>query len=540
MPAMPESKGKFKKQLKVKDLIYKHQQYIKNEAEWTFVMALYEGIKEIKRLGLILQHEREPKVSYGRRIDELFSLGYSKSIVEIFHFFLFKKQAVKTLGTLHENKLWGLFNNDADLYGNTLDTSIMEIALYAGIQGHMGVLVDKAQGDFKTKGEAIDAKVYPYIAKYFPKAILDWKYDKKESSRPYLSYLKLLDDNGQYRIWTEETWEIWELPKNSNGEPDSSNEEKDGVFIGSGGNPIGIIPFVWHYNQKSRYLGIGNSDIHEVARIDLSIIRNMSQIEEIVYFAAFPMMRKPMRDASPIEINAPQQDDEVSVKQVLEFDPEKPESKPDWLVSEVESPVRAALSVVERKVSEIYRAANIGGMAATEPTKNAQSGVAKIIDFQLLNSKLVSKAINLETTENKIMEFWLRWENLWEQYKETVKISRNRTYDIENIAADLENSLTAKTLVISDTFNKLLQKQAVRQILPTATEKQLVDIDEEIDENVDNPPDPFGEDLFEDEDEETKGIIDKGMEAEKKGKKVFPFKKGKKVFPFDKSEKEEE
>lgn len=494
--------GRMKKQLTVGDLIATHELYERNVGEWTFLTAVYEGIREIIRHGLIERHEREPILAYQRRIKELFGFGYSKSVVEIFHFFLFKKEPTHKLGKLLEDKRWKLFQEDSNLYGMDYNATIMEIALWAAVQGHMGILVDKANATFQTVEQQVNAKVYPYLAKYHPKAILDWQWDRDEYNRPYLSYLKLEDDDGQYRIWEPDRWEIWELPDDKDGNPDKSNEGADAVFVDAGTNPIGVIPFIWFYNQRSKKMNIGNSDIHEVTRIDLSVIRNMSQIEETIYFAAFPMMRKPMRDAKPTEVNAPQQDDEVGVQTVLEFDPEHPESKPDWLDSAVAEPVQATLNTVDKKIEEIYRAANIGGMAATEPSRYQQSGVAKRIDFQLLNSKMVSKAINLEDAENKILEFWCRWENLWEQYKDDSKMGRAKTFDIEELATTLDDALTAKTVVISNRFNELLQKQVARQVLPTATEQQMADIDKEIEANVkretppgDNTPDIDNPDL---------------------------------------------
>jgi hypothetical protein len=300
----------------------------------------------------------------------------------------------------------------------------------------------------------------------------------------------------------------------------TANEEADAVFIAAGSNPIKKVPFIWHYNQKSKQLGIGTGDIHEVSRIDLSIIRNMSQTDEIINFAAFPMMRKPMRDAKPTEINAPQQEDEVSTQSVLEFDPEHPDSKPDWLPAEVAEPVEATLKVVEKKVSEIYRAANVGGMASTEPTKYQQSGVSKRVDFQMLNSKIVGKAVNLEDSENRILEYWLRWEKLWDKYKDEVKMARDKSFDLEDLATDLENAVTAKTVVLSKTFSILLQKQTARQVLPGAGEKELADIDTEIEKNTDDPakagpPTDFGGegDVFSQKD---KKIIGKGMSPQPK------------------------
>lgn len=476
-------------QYTVKELKKTNKLYKNNSSEWEFVNALYDGIREVIRLKLVSQHEREPNTSYQRRIKKLFGFGYSKSVVDIFHFYLFKKDSEKILGDLNDNILYQEFVDDANLYGDNYDLVIMDIALYAIIQGHMGILIDKPMIKFNTLQQQIDARVYPYISKYYPKAILDWSYDIDQYNRPFLSYLKLYDDNGQFRVWTNLTWEIWELPKEKSGK--TIGEDQEAVFIMGGENPLEEIPFIWHYNLKSRFSGIGVSDIHEVSRIDLSIIRNLSQIEQIVDFAAFPMMRKPMREAKPISSNVPQQEDDVGVESILEFDPENADSKPDWLAAEVKDPIDATINLIKEKISEIYRASNIGGMTATEPSSQAISGVAKRIDFQMLNSKLVNKAINLEVTENRILEFWLKWENLWEEYRQNVSITRDRTYDIDTVAEDLDNALTSKTFILSKKFNELLQKQTVRQMLPGINEKDLFQIDEEIENNSENQTESY-------------------------------------------------
>lgn len=495
----------------VKELKEVNPIYQNNEKEWIFLNALYDGIREVIRLGLIEQHEREPDVSYKRRCKKLYGFGYSKSIVDIFNFYLFKKDSENILGNLNDNYLYREFIKDSDLYGHNYDSTIMDIALYAMIQGHMGILVDKPMIAFSTLQEQIDNRVYPYIAKYFPKAILDWSFDKDQYNRPFLSYLKLIDDNGLYRIWTINNWEIWKIPDDI--DQKQFGEDAKAEFVMGDINPLEEIPFIWHYNLRSKSIGLGISDIHEISRIDLSIIRNLSQTEQIINFAAFPMMRKPMREAGPITSTASQAPDEVGVESILEFNPEVPESKPDWLAAEVKEPLEAIVELIKEKITEIYRSANIGGITATETRAYAQSGVAKRIDFQMLNSKLVNKAINLERTENKILEYWLKWEALWEEYKDIVSINRDRTYDIETVSEDLENALTSKTFIVSRKFNELLQKQTARQMLPGISENDIMEIDKEIETNT---KDSFSDSYINEQNlsEEDKTIIEQGNSFE--------------------------
>lgn len=508
--------------------------YEEHVASWRLFLSVYKGIQTIVKRGYIPKHEREPQTAYDRRVKELYSFGYSKSVVKILTFHLFNKPpSGRQLKALENNELWELFFNDSNLQGDTYDIMIRNVSLYASIFGHMGILVDRAEGKFLNKKEQKDAGVYPYVATYQPNAILDWKWGKDENKRPVLQMVKLLDNDGTYRIWTREEWAVYKIVENGQTNTDSGQVgvpiiSVDGYIkgrtsvgvgdekvekIGEGRNPLEEVPFFWFYNLKTDEVSIGESDIEDISRIDISIIKNCSQIEEIINFAAFPMMRKPRMPADPSKTQQSMQDDEVSVQIVQEFDPEFPESKPEWMKPEVESAIASVLDTITKKVTEIYRAANIGGITTTETSTQAKSGVALKTEFQMLNSSLVFKSTNLEKAENKILELFLKWENEWEKMKNEVHFGRAKSFNVEDVALDLANALTANTIVMSTTFNSLLQKQSARQVLPSMSEDEQNIIDEEIDANVallDTDP----TNTIEDEDEETQEIIDQENEEE--------------------------
>lgn len=515
----------------LKKVNIKYQDHIDR---WKLFIAVYKGINALVKGGYIPKHEREPQASYERRIKELYSFGYSKSVVKILTFHLFNKPPIgRQLKALENDEIWEMFFRDSNLRGDHYDIVIRGISLYASILGHVGVLIDRPSGTYKTKKDQKDSKVYPYIATYQPAAILDWEFGKDENKRPILKMVKLLDDDGTYRIWTREEWATFVIEEQQSvySQPNTSvtvvNENgpspaqrvsigtgtEKATKTGEGPNPLGEIPFFWFYNLKSDETPIGESDIEDISRIDLSIIKNASQIEEIINFAAFPMMLKPKLPADPTRTDQSIQEDEVSVQSVQEFDPEYPESKPEWMKTEVEPAINAILQTIGKKVEEIYRAANIGGITSTETSRQAKSGIALKTEFQMLNSSLVTKAINLEKAENRILEFFLKWEKVWEKLKNEVHMGRSKNFDTEEIAVDLANALTAKTVVVSRTFNALLQKQTARQVLPSMSEDEQMDVDREIEEGVElmkeNPVKEMDE-----ADEETQNIIDNGSEED--------------------------
>lgn len=495
--------------LTLTQLQHTHDYYDAYKIFWDFMLASYEGIRAlIAGNHALFKHERESQGNFERRQAEAYSFGYSQSVVDIFNFYLFKNPAKRDMGPLSDDKQWEMFTQDCDLYGAAWEHWLLETQRYAGILGHVGILCDKTGTKFATKQAEIDAQVYPYVARYFPQNILDWEYERDENNRPYLSMVKLLDDDEVYRVWTTEEWATYEVTEEEAATAPTVRDADTGAARGGGGtqdeaqkiepkeqgpNPFinetgkGEIPFIWMYNVKSRLRGIGVSDIKDVAYIDASVTRNLSEGEEVVKYGAFPMLRKAMKEKGSAPTDKMDQD-EVGIQAVMEWDPDLVREagdagKADWLEAKVKEPIDAILLWIVRKVEEIYRSSNAGGMAGTEIQTQAKSGTALKAEFQLLNSKLVSKGANGEKAEKQVQRFWLMWQKQEDQL-ENISLEWPRTYDIENLAEDLENALTAKTIVMSATFKAAVQKQVVRQYMPMADNKLLADIDKEIDENT--------------------------------------------------------
>jgi hypothetical protein len=460
-----------------------HPLYKQHLTEWQFLLACYEGVQAMLAQGLLYQNERESKKNWDRRCKEAYTFNYSRSVIDLFNFYQFKAPIRRQLGSLGDQQDWVDFETDCDRDGDNLDNFMMEQSKLADIHGHIGIFVDRPKansptGEFVTAADA--AGQYPYLCAYLPQNILDWEFERDYGTgNRLLTYLKLLDDEGYYRLWYLDHWEVWELPVDEKGV-----EAGDPNLVDSGPNPLGEIPFVWLYCEKSSQREIGRSDIRDIARIDASIMRNLSQAEEIISYSAFPMMRKPFREPGQSESG-----DDVGVTAVLGFDPAHPESKPDWLSSECGPPLDAITAFIMKKIEEIYRASNAGGLAATEIEGQAKSGVALRTEFQLLNGKLIRKSENVVKAERQLIYFFCLWKQQPE-LMDDVMVERPRTFEIEDLATDLNNVLTAKTICVSATFDAELQKQTVRMMLPTVDDETISTIDDEIDTAIEEAQQP--------------------------------------------------
>lgn len=461
-----------------KDLQSTHETYTSFKVEWDFLLASYEGIKALIEWGIIEQHERESNNNHVRREKEAFGFGYSRSVIELFNFYMFKSPIRRELGALNDDSDWAAFEADCNLEADGLDQFLMETSKYADILGHMGVLCDRPATEFVNKADEKAVGAYPYFAAFRPQNILDWEYERDINGRRSLTFLKLLDDDDYYRLWYPDHWEVWVVD-------DEAAQEAGAKLINSGPNPLGEIPFVWMYCDKSSIRNIGRSDITDIARIDASIIRNLSQGEEVINYGAFPMMRKPYSEPGSTAGG----DDDTGPTAVLGFPPDNPDAKPDWLEAEVQEPISAILSWILRKIEEIYRASNAGGLAATEIQSQPKSGVALKTEFQLLNGKLIKKSENVVKALRKLLHFWTAWQD---KVDDDIKVERPKTFEVENLAADLENALTAKLVVDSVEFKKAVEKLVARLMLPTADDETLSKIDKEIDE-YEEPVSPLPE-----------------------------------------------
>lgn len=488
-----ESKSTPRTNLTVKDLKETHPLYKMYADEWGFLYSAYEGTRELVRAGYLKRHERETEDNYQKRCAEAYGFNYTQSVVDILNFYLHKKPVKREYPeTLTNNPLFKAYLNNCNLQNDSLDEFFPEQSRLASILGYVGLLVDKPAIEVGSRSDQIENLIYPYVSSYLPTNILDWEYSRDETGKMHLSMLKLLEEDGRFLIWYPDWVQAWEIPDTDDPNAKHLTDDREAKLVIDHAHELGRIPFVFLINKKGRRKPVGKSDVGDIARIDVSIIRNLSQGEEIIDYSAFPMMRKPAREMRPDKTLAEQTDD-VGPTAVLSFDPDNPQSKPDWLESNAADPLNAIRDWINMKVNEVYRAANVGGLAATEISTDAKSGAALTAEFQLLNASLVRKAISLEKTEKALIHFWYLWEfgsKEAARLLENTTIERDRSYDVENLAVDLENTLTAKTIVASKKFNAEIQKKTARKFFPSWTDAQLSEIDNEIETEANKPPAP--------------------------------------------------
>ena len=445
-----------------------HETYIDR---WTYWDSAYKGGEDFIEL-VLRQNERESVGNFKARKDEAICLNYSAKIVDMYNFYLTEKPAIRELGKLSNERQWQMFEKDCDLYSTNFDIFMNEAQRTSSIFGAVGILVDKPPGDgtTETKLDEINTGIYPYCAIYTLPNVRDWTRTLDErTGRQNLTYLKLTNYDGKYFLWWPDHWEVWEIPEDERG------TELDPVLVREGENILGEIPFLWMINVRSPsdpYLGL--SDIREIARIQASIVNDFSHGNEVIKYAAFPMLLEPWESEN---------DDTVGVRAVKGFDPENPQAKPEWLEAAVQEPISAVLDWVETKVTEIFEMAHLAGVHATEKSREARSGVSLRYEFQMMSSILSKKNDNMTEAELQIIKYWLKWQNMSDLFP-NVKISRSREFSVDDLSQSIDAMLKAQPEIYSMTFQMLLQQQVAKRVLPDMTETERNEVLDEIAANL--------------------------------------------------------
>jgi len=457
-----------------------HKDYAKRVAEWKLYRAAFGGTKTLIDWGALKQHERESELNYTRRKESAYGYNFTRRLLTIINTLLSQKKPINDYGKLEDDDLYELFLDDCDFEGTDFETWLLDQQLLSLLYGHTGVLIDKAviKGDNeRTILQDIEEKNYPYLSIFSALNILDWEHERV-NGKPIVTYLKLIDDCCQYRLWWRDRWETYEIDEH-NGQP---------KLVDSGINPLGIIPFVWLVRGENNNRFVGVSAAEEVSRIDISIIRNMSQGEEVVDYSAFQILLKPLLR------HGDQDDDDAGPRGIMEFDPQNPQSKPEWLKSDSGQPIGAILSWIDAKVIEMARMFNAS--AFFSQSKAAVSGDSRKREFQLMDSNLSNESKLLEGFQKRIIYFWLLWIGRPELIDEVV-ISRPRSFDISDKAEDVDLLTIAKSMVESTTFRQEVDKKVSRTVLPDVTLTISNKINEEIESLKELP------EVLDDNEEET-------------------------------------
>lgn len=456
----------------LEELTKVHPDYEAFLPEWMFYIRSYLGGKFYRDGDYLLKHPFESTDNYNRRKEIAYFYNYCAPIVDIFTSYLTKKQPQRSYGSLSTEvvpprqplTLFDAFWWDCDLENTNFEQFMRDAQRYANIYGRVSIMVDKPALFALTKAQAKEQGIRPYVYIITPENVLDWEYTRLVSGRPVLSMVKIRESEDTYRIWSRIGWESWKVS--------TEGKERSAVKTGEGSHDLGEIPIVNLYNKKSGVRMIGVSDLQDIADINKNIYYFCSDAKEIIENTAFPML------AMPYDKGGQGESQEVGPKNILQFDPELPNSVPQWL-----EPPHSSLAEIrewiQQDAQEMVRIAKMGGLRNTETSTQPWSGVSIEAQERQLFAALAEKASNSEQAELDIFRLWAKWEG--DEFTGNVEYPRD--FAIRDLTTALQNAITAGTARINSlTFEKERQKKIVNAVIPDMEEVQRETIFKEIEE----------------------------------------------------------
>jgi hypothetical protein len=352
---------------------------------------------------------------------------------------------------------------DVDFEGTNFEQFMKEAQRLASVYGMISVMVDKPPVKVKTEAQALEQDIRPYLTIITPENILDWKYIRLPNGKMALDMMKIKEGEGQYRIWTRTTWETWEVTK----------IKAAPVRTGGGEHGLGKIPIVDLYNKKSLIRRVGVSEIQDIADINKNIYYFCSDAKEIIENTAFPMLA-----IAEEKGGGPDEEQAVGPKNILSFDPDAPNGKPEWL-EPPHSSLQEIREWIQQDAQEMVRIAKMGGLRNTETSVQPWSGVSIEAQERQLYSSLAEKASNAEQAELDILNLYAEWEET--TFEGNIKYSRS--FATRDLTTSLNNAIAAGSVKVNSvTFEQERQKKIVDTTLPTLEESERDKIFKEIDE----------------------------------------------------------
>jgi hypothetical protein len=385
----------------------------------------------------------------------------------------------------------------------------------------------------------------PYCYSIDPEDLLDGKIDGgrlvwalvretfRDDEHPVSSSKRVLE---RYRLWTDEE-SVAIVPIIESSAKSAKPKYRAEAPVP---HPIGRVPIV--------FFGYGDGEpcfarpglLHAIAYMDRSIFNLCSQYDTILVKQTFSQLAVPT--------NAVLQDDEgdltedgrnfikVGEEEVFAYPPEA--KGPPSYVAAPSHPAETLKAGIEGLLDMCFMLACLDGEHTAQATKTGQSGgptagVTMAYVFDKLNARLTSFADGIERGANDLMHMARQWmgEQLRPEDTDRDLVKMPDSFDVKSLAQDVMESLTIKSLgITSPTFDKLLQKEAVRKRYPNLDEATLKKIDAEIEagdpyDMAGEPGPQDGEEGADDDDGgSSDGEKDGGKDDDEKGQKRPGFR----------------
>lgn len=299
----------------------------------------------------------------------------------------------------------------------------------------------------------------------------------------------------RYRLWTRNTWVLYEWEVDGSGRKTNNLKESD-----SHNHNLGLVPVLPLDNMNSSEDYVSESLISDIAYLDRAVANYISCLDAIIQDQTFSQLAMPAQ-AAMFNTSVDDGDEELKAdkrrrenmlemgkKRIFMFDGESKQAP--FFLSPDPKQAELIIKAIRQLINEIYHSVGVAG----ERTKqdNAQgidnsSGVAKAYDFDRINSLLVNKGKALERFENNACRIVMAWHGENDTFEEQL-VTYPDSFDVRSFSDELNISERLAQISAPLQVRQYQMKIAVRKLYPfmdkadwSKIEKSIDDMDDILD-----------------------------------------------------------
>ena len=445
-----------------------HPLWNANILRWRYLSDSFTGGNDYRRGEYLTKYIMEDGSEYSQRLANTPLDNHSKSVIDTYNAFLFRKPPYRDYGSIDNDPALVNFLEDADLEGRTFDAFVRDVSTQASIYGMAWVVIDRPNTQVGTRAEELEQGIRPYVSLITPQNVINWDYQRQPNGLQKLSMVQILesitDDVAVFKEYTAEMITTYRQHK------DTPAEIIDQMI-----NPLGEVPVVCVYAQRSEHRGIGVSDIADISDAQKAIYNELSEIEQLIRLQNHPSL-----------VVAQGTDTQAGAGAIITLEQGMDPGLKPYLLQPSGASIESLLKSIDAKVNSINRMANMGGVRNTVTT--AMSGIALETEFQLLNARLAQKSDNLELAEEQIWRIWAQWQGqTWDgtiDYPDTFNIhdKQNTVALIQEakktlpqnpkLLTELDRMLAKALITDEDILQEVLEDQQNTVAAPEGAEQQ--------------------------------------------------------------------